>query len=131
LNKFVGGLVSPLMLVLLGGLLALLLLWRGWRRAGTVLALLCLGGLWLASTPWLAWTLAMSLETRYPPVPAQASPVADAVLVLGGALAAPRPPAQPHIGLWRGGRPCVARGRALPRRQGALGAAFWRPPATR
>ncbi len=98
MNKFVGGLVSPLMLVLLGGLLALLLLWRGWRRAGTVLAFLCLGGLWLASTPWLAWTLAMSLETRYPPVPAQASPVADAVVVLGGALAAPRPPAQPHIG---------------------------------
>ena len=98
MNKFVGGLVSPLMLVLLGGLLALLLLWRGWRRAGTGLALLCLGGLWLASTPWLAWTLAMSLESRYPPVPAQVSPVADAVLVLGGALAAPRPPAQPHIG---------------------------------
>ena len=64
MNKFVGGLVSPLMLVLLGGLLALLLLWRGWRRAGTGLALLCLGGLWLASTPWLAWTLAMSLESR-------------------------------------------------------------------
>ena len=82
MNKFVGGLVSPLMLALLGGLLALLLVWRGWRRAGMVLALLALGGLWLASTPWLAWTLAMSLETRYPPVPAQASPVADAVLVL-------------------------------------------------
>ena len=98
MNKFVGGLVSPLMLALLGGLLALLLVWRGWRRAGMVLALLALGGLWLASTPWLAWTLAMSLETRYPPVPAQASPVADAVLVLGGALGAPRPPAQPHIG---------------------------------
>lgn len=98
LSKFIGGLVSPLMLALLGGLLALLLAWRGWRRAGIGLALLCLGGLWLASTPWLAWTLAMSLETRYPPVPVQASPAADAVLVLGGAMSAPRPPAQQHIG---------------------------------
>ena len=86
------------MLALLGGLLALLLVWRGWRRAGMVLALLALGGLWLASTPWLAWTLAMSLETRYPPVPAQASPVADAVLVLGVAAA----------GLGAGGRAHVA-----------------------
>ena len=31
-------------------------------------------------------------------MPAQASLVADAVLVLGGALGAPRPPAQPHLG---------------------------------
>jgi len=67
LNKFVGGLVSPLMLVLLGGLLALLLLWRGRRRAGMVLALLALGGLWLASTPWLAWSEALIGDAVHAP----------------------------------------------------------------
>lgn len=86
------------MLGLLGGLLALGLVWRGARRAGLALASLCLGGLWLVSSPWLAWALAMPLESRYPPVRAAASPPADAVLVLGGAMEAARPPEQPHIG---------------------------------
>ena len=86
------------MLALLGGLVALGLVWRGRRRAGVALAGLCLAALWLFSTPWVAWALAMPLEQRHPPVPAAASPVADAVLVLGGALSAPLPPEQPHIG---------------------------------
>ena len=84
---------------MLGGLVALLLAWRGWRRAGSVVAALCLTGLWLASTPWLAWTLAVSLEGRYPPLTADETPVADAVLVLGGALAAANPPLRPQMNL--------------------------------
>jgi len=98
LNKFVGGLLAPLPLALLGGLLALLLAWRGQRRAGVTLAVLCLVGLWLASTPWVAWALAKPLELRHPPVPAQASPAADALLVLGGAMQSAQPPEQPHLG---------------------------------
>lgn len=90
--------MSPLMLGLLGGLLSLGLVWRGRRRAGMAVAVLSLGGLWAFSTPWVAWALAMPLESRHPPVPAAASPVADAVLVLGGAMEAPLPPEQPHIG---------------------------------
>jgi uncharacterized SAM-binding protein YcdF (DUF218 family) len=86
------------MLALLGGLLAWGLVWRGRPRAGSGLALLCLGGLWAVSTPWVAWALAMPLESRHPPVPAAASPAADAVLVLGGAMQAARPPGQPHLG---------------------------------
>ena len=62
------------MLALLGGLLAWGLVWRGRQRAGLALALLCLGGL------------------------AAASPAADAVLVLVGAMQAARPPGQPHLG---------------------------------
>ena len=86
------------MLALLGGLLAWGLVWRGRQRAGLALALLCLGGLWAVSTPWVAWALALPLESRHPPVPAAASPAADAVLVLGGAMQAARPPGQPHLG---------------------------------
>ena len=40
----------------------------------------------------------MPLESHHPPVPAAASPVADAVLVLGGAMQAARLPGQPHLG---------------------------------
>jgi len=98
LNKFVGWLVSPLMVALLGGLLAGVLARRGRRRAGWALAAISLGGLWTVSTPWVAWALAMPLESRFPPVPAPASPAADAVLVLGGAMQSPRPPLQPHLG---------------------------------
>ena len=86
------------MLALLGALLAWGLVWRGRLRAGLSLALLCLGGLWAVSTPWVAWALALPLESRHPPVPAAASPAADAVLVLGGAMQAARPPGQPHLG---------------------------------
>jgi uncharacterized SAM-binding protein YcdF (DUF218 family) len=95
------------MLALLGGLLAWGLVWRGRQRAGLALALLCLGGLWAVSTPWVAWALALPLESRHPPVPAAASPVADAVLVLGGALQA-RAPAGSHT--WALARPPTACG---------------------
>ena len=97
LNKLFGWLLSPLVMTLLGGLLSLALVGRGRRRAGLALAALCLGGLWWVSTPWVAWALAMPLESQYPPVPAAASPAADAVLVVGGAMAAARPPGQPHL----------------------------------
>jgi len=92
-------LLSPLTLALLAGLLALLLLWRGWRRVGVALAVLSLVGLWLVSTPWAAWRLADSLERRYPLMTVQGTPQADAALVLGGALAAAQLPLRPHINL--------------------------------
>lgn len=48
--------------------------------------------IWLASMPvvadWLQWTL----ESRYPPVHVNDLPSADAIVVLGGAVGAPRPP---------------------------------------
>ena len=97
LNKAVGWLASPLTLGLLGAWLGLGLSALGRRRVGVALGAFSLAGLWLLATPQGAWLLAMPLERRHPPVPAQAAPVADAVLVLGGALAAPRPPQQPHI----------------------------------
>jgi uncharacterized SAM-binding protein YcdF (DUF218 family) len=76
------------------------------------LALLCLGGLWAVSTPWVAWALAMPLESRHPPVPAAASPVADAVLVLGGAMQAARPPGSRTWALARPRTACGTRPRS-------------------
>ena len=99
LAKFAGWLLSPLSVALLGGLLALLLVWLGRRRLGLALAALCLAMLWLFSTPWLAGTLAEHLESQYPPVAVEATPSADAILVLGGAVVAANPPLQPHLSL--------------------------------
>ena len=99
LTKFAGWLLSPLPLAILGGLLALGLVMRGWRRAGGSLAVLSLAALWLAATPWVAWNLAMSLEQRYPAVPSDATPAVDALIVLGGAVVAAQPPRQPHLAL--------------------------------
>ena len=99
LTKFIGWLVSPLPLVVLGGLLALVLVWRGWRRTGAGLAALCFAALWLASTPWVAGTLAAGLEQQYPVLAVGATPLADAAVVLGGAVSAAQPPHKPQFHL--------------------------------
>lgn len=91
--------MSPLSVALVGQVLAMVLLLRGRLRGGLAVAFLCLTGLWLFSTPGMAWLLANSLEARYPPVPVEATPAADLILVLGGAVAAAQPPLQPHINL--------------------------------
>lgn len=99
LGKFAGWLLSPLPLALAGAMLAWLLIWQAQKRLGLILAALCLTCLWLVSTPWMAWRLALRLEQQYPPVPVAETPAADAMLVLGGALVAEVPPLQPHINL--------------------------------
>ena len=99
LTKFIGWLVSPLPLAVVGGLLALVLVWRGWRRAGGWLGALCLAALWGASTPWLAWALTERLERQYPPLAVEATPRADAAVVLGGAVSAAQPPDKPQVHL--------------------------------
>jgi uncharacterized SAM-binding protein YcdF (DUF218 family) len=48
--------------------------------------------LWVASTPFFADYLGMTLERGFPPLAVEAIPVADAIVVLGGAVAAPAPP---------------------------------------
>lgn len=97
LIKAVAWLASPLTLGLLVGWIGLGLTGLGRGRVGLALGALSLAGLWVFSLPQVAWVLAMTLESRYPPVHSQVSPAADAVLVLGGALTAPRLPHQPHI----------------------------------
>ena len=59
---------------------------RGWGR---------LGG---AGPLWGGGAGGSPGELRHPPVPAQASPAADALLVLGGAMQSAQPPEQPHLG---------------------------------
>ena len=48
--------------------------------------------LWIASTPIFSDHLCLTLEQRYPPIAVEATPTADAIVVLGGAVGGPEPP---------------------------------------
>ena len=90
-TKVLSLLIHPLslglLLVVLGGGLCF---WR--RRLG---AIVVMGGVlvvWVPSTPLFADWIRGTLESRYSPAPIQESPRADAIVVLGGSVGAPRPP---------------------------------------
>lgn len=102
LAKFVGWLLSPLVLALLFFGMALLLIWRGYRRLGLGVGLAALLGLWAVATPLLATALAYPLERRFPAVLAEQAPQADAIVLLGGALSGARPPERPSFDLGSG-----------------------------
>ncbi|ROZ66349.1 YdcF family protein [Ramlibacter sp. WS9] len=69
------------------------------RRWTFVLALSGFALLWMASTPVVALALAAPLEQKYPAITAAASPSADVILVLGGALSGASPPKRPTFNI--------------------------------
>lgn len=99
LSKIAGLLLSPLTWVLalwlLSGTCFLL------QRKRWAVGLACTGfaTLWAASLPVVAHALAAPLEDKYPALPAQVAPSADAILVLGGALSGAHPPRRPTFNL--------------------------------
>lgn len=93
--KLIGSLFYPLSVVLLA-LMAAWLLARRRPRTGRALAAFALVWLWLWSTPFVAERAAGWLERDFPPLPAQALPQADAIVVLGGLMLPADPPAAPH-----------------------------------
>lgn len=99
LSKIAGLLLSPLTWVLILWLVsaACFLLQR--KRWAIGLACAAFATLWLASLPVVAHALAAPLEEKYPALTAQASPSADAILVLGGALSGAHPPRRPTFNL--------------------------------
>jgi uncharacterized SAM-binding protein YcdF (DUF218 family) len=90
LSKFLPLLFYPLGLAFLLVLLGLALRKRpGWQKATLWMSL---GILWLGSNPWVAFSLARSLEWRY--LPLDEIPEVKAIVVLGGATESklyPRP----------------------------------------
>lgn len=99
LAKVAGWALSPLVIALALWAVALWLGWRGRRRSGAVLGLAGFIGLWVVATPWMAHHLAQGLEQRFPAIPVARAPVADAILVLGGALGGASPPVRPSFDL--------------------------------
>lgn len=63
-----------------------------WTRPGLFLVLGGIVVLWVPSTSVVSDGLQRSLEARHPPTPVEALPSAGAIVVLGGAVSAPRPP---------------------------------------
>lgn len=94
-----GWLLSPLSLALALWGLTLLLAWRRRWLLAIGLGLFGLMGLWAVATPFVAHALAYRLESRFPALLADQAPKADAILVLGGALAGASPPLRPSFDL--------------------------------
>lgn len=90
-------LLSPLSLALLMLLGAGVLRAAGRGRSALWLAVTATVLLWFCSTPWLAETLLVRLESQYPALAPQDTPSADAIVVLGGAVAGAKPPHRPTL----------------------------------
>ena len=84
--KVLSLLVYPLGFCLVLMAVALLLHVRGRHRAGNGLAGLSIGLLWLFSMPAVGDGLMRQIESGWKPLPVDALPAADAVVVLGGAF---------------------------------------------
>ncbi len=87
LSLFIHPLSLGLLLLLGGGVAA----WW-WRHLGLAVVGAGLMVVWVPSTPVFSDWLQETLESRFPPASVEAAPTADAIVVLGGAVSAPRPP---------------------------------------
>jgi uncharacterized SAM-binding protein YcdF (DUF218 family) len=99
LAKLGGFFLAPLTMVMSCALVALALAFSGRGRAALVVGVAACGGLWMASTPAVAIALVRDLESRYQPLTVAATPPADAIVVLGGALSGAYPPTRPTFNL--------------------------------
>ena len=91
LDKIIGLLLLPLgvaLACLLAGLVAL-----AWRRRRTAVVLIGLAAawLWIWSMPLVPTMMSRALGAEYPPLPAEALPAADAIVLLGGGITPTRP----------------------------------------
>ena len=78
--------------------LAAALVWRWRPRAAVAVLAAALVHLYLLSTPIVSGMLGATLERRYPPLPIESVPQADAAVLLGGVLHIPSP-ARPSVEL--------------------------------
>lgn len=99
LAKLAGYLLSPLTVAFCLGFGAALFAVARRRRTATALVIAAFVILWIGSMPALAQALTAHLESRYPMLSVQATPEADAIVVLGGALAGAHLPHRPHFQL--------------------------------
>lgn len=89
--------LSPLTVALFSWLMAGVLRAARAPRAALAWSVAGFMVLWIGSTPWLADAMSAELEGRYAALTPQATPAADAILVLGGAVAGAKPPERPTL----------------------------------
>jgi uncharacterized SAM-binding protein YcdF (DUF218 family) len=90
LDKIIPLFVYPVGFAVAAGLLCLVFLAWGWRRAAATCIAVSTAYLWLAATPAVAALLARSLEAPYPQVAAESVEPADTIVVLGGMMNPPK-----------------------------------------
>ena len=91
LSKLIPLFIYPLGFALVLSMLAMGILGisAGFARLFLFVAVIVL---WGASTPIFSDYLCLTLEGQYPPVAVEATPTADAIVVLGGGVSGPAPP---------------------------------------
>ena len=97
LAKLAGYFLSPLTIAFVLALLAAVCFVKHHRRRAAGLVTAAFAILWIASTPWVGREMTGYLERQYPAVTVAQTPQADAILVLGGALAGAHPPQRPNF----------------------------------
>jgi uncharacterized SAM-binding protein YcdF (DUF218 family) len=113
--KLLTVLISPLETSLLFAIAGLMLAGFSHRKRlqslGKLLQAFAVLWLWLWSLPAMSFALIAHLESNYPAKPMVDIPTADAIVVLGGAIAPPMPPQYPYPNLnnrgdriWQGAR---------------------------
>ena len=91
LSKLIPLFIYPLGFALVVSMLAMGILGLS-ARVARVFLFVAVSVLWVASMPIFADYLGLTLEERYPPLAVEATPTADAMVVLGGGVAVPAPP---------------------------------------
>lgn len=99
--KIVSALLYPLGLVFVSALLSLIYRFRRRALGARVWAVIAVTILLVSSNPMVANKLVSSLERQYPQLKMESIAVHDAIIVLGGGLRIPLPPAE-HVQLGRG-----------------------------
>ena len=101
LNKIVGGCLNPLVIGLAGMVAAGVCVWFGRRRIAVWLGVVAICWLWLWSTPMMYRWIGASLESEWPVVEAKDTPMADAIVLLGGGMGS-NTNVYPYAEMWNG-----------------------------
>jgi uncharacterized SAM-binding protein YcdF (DUF218 family) len=91
-TKAIAQVLMPLPLAIEALVVAAILARFGKRRAAASLRIGAVAFLWVLSTPVASDAFVRTLEDRYPPTTVDATPKADAIVVLGGGIAPACPP---------------------------------------
>ena len=86
LSKVLPQFLMPVPVSLLLGLVALVLVLRGWRKPAIASLLAAIGLLWVSALPPVASALLWTLQKQHPPVELDSIPRSDCIIVLGGVL---------------------------------------------